>query len=115
MLRSFTTLLVPVMVLALYPATADAQWWPAQRSRVLDPIAGSYVNVANGGSCYVQPQGWSYLFTNEYGSQATFEWSGPRQLINVGGEWDFNGVATVLRGPLGRTEIRFDAPNTAPG
>lgn len=114
MLRSFTLLLIPVLMLTLRPATADAQW-PPTRGQFLDPLSGSYVNAANGGSCSVQPWGSGYLFINEHGSQAHFEFLYRNRLYAVGGDWNFNGVATVVRGPHGRTGIRFDAPNTASG
>ena len=111
MLRRFPTLLLPAMFLAFWPAPADAQW----RARPLDPVAGAYVNTTNNGTCYVQPWGSGYVFTNENGSQAQFEFVAPRQLQNVSGEWEPDMIATVQRGRLGRTAIRFDSPRNPPG
>src|SRR5262245_56681699 len=67
MMRYFTALLLPAMFLVLTPAPADAQ-------RPDPRLAGTYVNMNNGGDCYVEQRGSDYRFVNENGSEAYFRY-----------------------------------------
>src|SRR5262245_8143229 len=105
MMRYFTALLLPATFLVLTPAPADAQR-PAQR-RAQDALPGTYVNMNNGGNCYVQEQGSDYRFVNEKGSEADFRFGERGRLYVVGGDWDPDVTATVTsdRREIGRAHV----------
>ncbi len=118
MLRSFIAILLPAALLLVSPTPpVNAQWQPPARGRWMHPhISGRYV-IGSNGYCSVSRQGRGYLFVNENGAEAVFDWTGPRRLgvvYTING-WDPNIVATVTRDPSGRMVLRFDAPGTPTG
>jgi hypothetical protein len=114
MLRSFMTALLPVALFLLGPTQVSAQWErPEARRWGHISIAGRYV-FESGGNCFVYRQRDGYLFINERGARAIFDWTGPRQLrlISTEGGWNPNMVVTVSRDRFGRTVLAFDGPDT---
>jgi hypothetical protein len=115
MRRIFTALLLPAVLLLAAPGPVGAQWPRHRRAWMEHSLAGSYVNVTNGGACSIYPEGSGYLFVNESGSQARFEFVAPNRLQQTFGQWDPSVVATVTTDRFGRRMIRFDSPNAPPG
>jgi hypothetical protein len=120
MLRSISLLLLSAMLFVQSAAPAHGGWRPAWdrpgwRQRIRDEIAGTYVNQSNGRQCYVNRQGRGYEFVNENGTPAQFVFTGPGRLQMVSGDWDPDIVVSVSRDRVGRTVLRFDSPNAAPG
>jgi hypothetical protein len=114
MSRYFSALLLPA-VLLLASAPVVAQWRVQPRSHIHDGLPGAYVNASGGGDCFVHSLGSAYAFVNENGSEAIFEFVGPRSLRQVSGQWDPSVVATLTRDRWGRTMIRFDSAHAPPG
>jgi hypothetical protein len=115
-MRPFLAALVLAPALMLLPA-ADAQRFdPRPRPAAVDRLEGDYVNTSNDGRCAIHRRGRGFVFVNENGDRATFEYAGPGRLAIVATRnWDPNVVATVSRDRRGRVQVRFDAPRTAPG
>jgi hypothetical protein len=117
MFRTVATLLLAgaVALTSVAPALAQGGLVTARAPWGAANLSGRYTNMSGGGICTIQGWGGQYLFTNENGSQAIFAFTGPRRLEMVRGEWDPNIIVTVGSDRLGRTLLRFDAPNTVPG
>ena len=115
MLRILTPLALLAALLAAPFFTPVAQAQPRWASDRGEDISGLYVNRSNGGECSVEARGRGFVFVNENGSPARFEYVSPRRLEMVSGEWDPNVVVTVQRDRRGRPVLRFDSGNAAPG
>jgi hypothetical protein len=77
-------------------------------------LSGQYVNTSNGGQTEVRRRGDGYVFVNENGTPAGFEFVGPRQLRMVWGDWNPDTMATVTRDRSGRPALRFQEPGQRP-
>jgi hypothetical protein len=107
MLRYLT--IVPLLGAVILLTATEAE---AQRRRVPPParrevaLAGTYENVSSGGYAYIYERRRGYLFVNEHGSEAIFDYTGPGRLEMISGDWAPT-TATVGRDRQGRTQIRF--------
>lgn len=120
MWRYVSMLLLPAVLFLLTPAPANGFWnppgrAPGWRDRRDDGLTGTYTNRSNGGECSVSRQGRNYVFVNENGSRARFAFTAARRLEMVSGVWDPSIVVTMTRGRNGRTILRFDSADSAPG
>lgn len=106
-------LLLPALFLGPTPTPLGPA--PASAARFINGLPGTYQNVSNGGICYVYGQWGGYVFVNENGSQALFQYVAPGQLRMVQGEWDPSVVASIDYDAYGRTQIRFDSPYAPTG
>jgi hypothetical protein len=106
-------LLLPALFLA--PTLTPIEPSAARAQRFVTQLPGTYQNVSNGGFCYVYGQWGGYVFVNENGSQALFQYAAPGQLRMVQGEWDPSVVASVGYDAYGRPQIRFDSPYSPTG
>jgi hypothetical protein len=106
----YTTYLLPLLFIVM--TGADIQSRPAP---VADPLPGRYVSTTVAGACSVERVRGGYLFVNNVGSAARFAYTAPGRLEMVAGDWDPTVVVTVSRDARGRTVLRFDSQNAAPG
>jgi len=118
MLRSLCVLLLPA-VLLLAPAPPEAQGQPrgpapGRRERMRDELSGRYLSQG-GAPCSVRREGDSYIFTNDQGSWARFQFTGRDRLEQVEGQWDPSVACKVTRDRDGRMVLRFDSPNAPSG
>jgi len=100
----------PVLValaMLLAPREASGQRRPPARAAEVN-IAGTYENVSAGGTAYVYKRRGGYLFVNEQGSEARFEYTGRGKLEMTSGDWDPTTV-TVGKDRRGRVRLRFDS------
>ena len=75
-----------------------------------------YVNTSNGGHCAIYRDGRGYLFVNENGDRARYEFVAPDRLAIVfSRKWDPRTVAIVQVDGYGRTAIRFKSPGSRAG
>jgi hypothetical protein len=80
------------------------------QAQVWDDLSGQYVNQSNGGPCSISRDGRSYVFVNENGTPAQFDFVSRNRLRMISGDWDPRTVATVQgRDRWGRMVIRFDS------
>ena len=115
MIRYLAAFLLPALMFLGTVPPASAQRPPPPGAWRGADLSGRYINQSNGGECWVERRGRGYVFINENGSRARFQYTGPGRLAIVAGDWDPNVVATVLGDRRGRTVIRFDSPGAAPG
>lgn len=113
----FAALLLSALMLPVAKAELfDYRYDYGPRSGTIDRLAGDYVNTSNGGRCSIFRSGRGFEFVNENGDRATFNYVGPGRLgIVRTRNWDPSTVATVGYDRLGRVQIRFDSPRSAPG
>jgi hypothetical protein len=119
MARYLISALLPALLLLTGAAPAPAQWPsrppPREHVRPADNLSGAYVNTSNDGRCEVSRRGRDYVFVNENGTAARFDFVGPDRLEVVSGDWDPETVATVTRDRDGRLMLRFKEPGQDPG
>lgn len=115
-MRAFV-LALALLVPAVTPAPAAAQWYPSSPWSVSSFVpTGIYLNTANGGTCTVTPHVLGYEFRNENGDWAIFRFVTPNRLAIVSTiNWDRTVVATIGWDALGRFGVRFDSAFSAPG
>ncbi len=118
MLRYVSMLLLPALLFLVNPAPATAFGGPlgsgpGWRARAPN-LAGDYFSQG-GAPCSVERRGRSYIFTNDQGSWARFVFTRPNRLEQVAGQWDPGVVCTVTRDRRGRTVLRFNSADAAPG
>lgn len=118
MIRSLATLaLATLLLLSASPITA--QPWrpppPGEGPWGGDPLPGTYHNRSGGGMCRVHRQPRGYLFINENGSRAVFDYVAPGRLQMIRGEWNPDTMVTVSQDGVGRTVLRFKEPGKPPG
>jgi hypothetical protein len=109
MLRYLTIvpLLGALTLLTAADATAQLRRAPPPAQREV-PLEGTYENVSSGGTAYVYKRGRGYLFVNEKGTEARFEYTGRGRLEMTSGDWDPTTV-TVGKDRRGQTRLRFDS------
>lgn len=73
------------------------------------------MHTGNGGVCQIYRQGRGFVFVNENGTPARFDFTGPRRLGLTSGDWNPYIVATVGQDEYGRTLIRFKEPGQPAG
>jgi hypothetical protein len=78
-------------------------------------LSGQYVNTANGKPTEVYRRGRGYVFVNENGTRARFEFDGRDRLRLVSGDWNPDTVVTVTRDDSGRLALRFKEPGQPAG
>src|SRR4051794_5192235 len=107
-------LLTAPLVLISTPA-AEAQMARQRPRRQPVLMTGVYLSGASQAYCYVLRRPDGYLFIDENGGQALFDFTAPDRLeILAMTEGDPRIVATVGRDELDRPAIRFDAPGMVP-
>jgi hypothetical protein len=112
MLRYLTIVpLLGALTLTMMPAETEAQTRrrtpPPARQREVN-LAGTYENVSGGGTCYIYARRGGYLFVNEHGTEARFEYTARGKLEMTSGDWDPTAV-TVGQDRRGQTRLRFDS------
>jgi len=116
MRRFLCALALAAPFVLLVTPRAEAQLHASRASMGRAELAGAYVNQSNGRSCYVSAHRLGYVFVNENGDRALFEFVSPNTLTMVRpGNWDPRVVAAVGIDRFGRSVIRFDSPGTPPG
>jgi hypothetical protein len=105
-------LIFSVSAMLIAPWNADAQF---RRPGPPGAVEGIYLSAANQNYCFVARRADGYLFVDEFGGMALFDFISPNRLgIVATTDADPNIVATVGRDVLGRQTIRFDAPGQIP-
>jgi hypothetical protein len=119
MARYLISAVLPALMFLGTAGPAAAQWLPPPP---LSPgfwrgpdLSGTYVNTSNGGGAQVYRRGRGYVFVNENGTPAQFEFVGPGRLRMVSGDWDPNVTVFVERDRYGRLVLRFQGPRDPPG